>query len=197
LGPFLAKNFASTVSPYIVTMEALAPFRAPAQERAAGDPQPLPYMDSDANRAHGNFDITLEVHLSSAKMREQGMDPIRLSRGNFKDMYWTLAQMVTHHSVNGCNMQPGDLLGSGTVSGPTRDSRGAMIELTWDGDPFSEPPVLVPGTQRTPIKLPTGEERKFLADGDEVILKGYCEREGFRRIGFGECRGIVTPARSL
>lgn len=197
LGPFLAKNFATTVSPYIVTMEALAPFRAPAQERAAGDPQPLPYMDSDANRAHGNFDITLEVHLSSAKMREQGMDPVRLSRGNFKDMYWTLAQMVTHHSVNGCNLQPGDLLGSGTVSGPTRDSRGAMIELTWDGDPFSEPPVLVPGTQRTPIKLPTGEERKFLADGDEVILKGYCEREGFRRIGFGECRGIITPARSV
>jgi len=196
LGPFLAKNFASTVSPYIVTMEALAPFRAPAQERAASDPQPLPYMDSDANRAHGNFDITLEVHLSSAKMREQGMDPVRLSRGNFKDMYWTLAQMVTHHTVNGCNLQPGDLLGSGTVSGPTRGSRGAMIELTWDGDPFANPPVVAPGTQRTPIKLPTGEERKFIADGDEVILKGYCEREGFRRIGFGECRGIVTPARS-
>lgn len=197
LGPFLAKNFATTVSPYIVTMEALAPFRAPAQERAPGDPQPLPYMDSDHNRTHGNFDITLEVHLSSAKMREQGMDPIRLSRGNFKDMYWTVAQMVTHHSVNGCNLQPGDLLGSGTVSGPTRDSRGAMIELTWDGDPFSEPPVLVPGTQRTPIKLPTGEERKFLADGDEVILQGYCEREGFRRIGFGECRGIIQPARNI
>ncbi len=197
LGPFLAKNFATTVSPYIVTMEALAPFRCPAQERAAGDPQPLPYMDSDDNRASGGFDITLEVHLSSQQMRDKGIDPVRLTRGNFKDMYWTFAQMVAHHSVNGCNLQPGDLLGSGTVSGPTRDSRGAMIELTWDGDPFSDPPVVAPGTQRTPITLPTGEERKFLADGDEVILKGYCERDGYRRIGFGECRGIVTPARSV
>jgi fumarylacetoacetase len=195
LGPFLAKNFASTVSPYIVTMEALAPFRCPAFDRAAGDPQPMPYMDSAANRAAGGFDITLEVHLATAQMRDKGIAPVRLSKGNFRDMYWTLAQMVAHHTVNGCNLQPGDLLGSGTVSGNTRDSRGSLLELTWDGDPFANPPVVVPGTQRTPLKMPTGEERKFLQDGDEVIMKAYCEREGFRRIGFGECRGVILPAR--
>jgi fumarylacetoacetase len=197
LGPFLAKNFASTVSPFIVTMEALAPFRCPAFDRPAGDPQPLPYMNSPANRAAGGFDITLEVHLATAQMRDNGIAPVRLSKGNFRDMYWTLAQMVAHHTVNGCNLQPGDLLGSGTVSGTARDSRGSLLELTWDGDPFANPPVLVPGTQRTPLKLPTGEERKFLADGDEVIMKAYCEREGFRRIGFGECRGIITPAPAI
>ncbi len=196
LGPFLAKNFASTVSPYIVTMEALAPFRCAGSVRPEGDPQPLPYMDSAANRESGGFDITLEVWIASAQMREQGMEPIRLSKGNFRDMYWTLAQMVTHHTVNGCNLNPGDLLGSGTVSGTTRDSRGSLLELTWDGDPFAEPPVLVPGTQRTPIKLPTGEERRFIGDGDEIIMKAYCEREGYRRIGFGECRGIIEPARA-
>ncbi len=193
LGPFLAKNFASTVSPYIVTMEALAPFRCPAFDRAAGDPQPLPYMDSPSNRAAGGFDITLEVHLATAQMRDRNIAPVRISKGNFRDMYWTLAQMVAHHTVNGCNLQPGDLLGSGTVSGTARDSRGSLLELTWDGDPFATPPVLVPGTQRTPLKMPTGEERKFLQDGDEVIMKAYCERDGFRRIGFGECRGIITP----
>ncbi len=197
LGPFLAKNFATTVSPYIVTMEALAPFRCPAYERPAGDPSPLGYLTSDANTAHGGVDLNLEVYLSSEQMRAKGMDPVRISKGSFRDMYWTIGQMLTHHSVNGCAMQPGDLLGSGTVSNKTRDSRGCLLELTWDGDAFSDPPVLVPGTQRTPITLPTGEERKFLADGDEVILKGYCEREGFRRIGFGECRGIVRPARQI
>lgn len=197
LGPFLAKNFASTVSPYIVTMEALAPFRCEAQERDAGDPQPLAYMDSDANRKAGGIDITVEVHIASAKMREEGIDPVHLSTANFKDMYWTLAQMLTHHTVNGCNLQSGDLLGSGTISGTTRGARGSMLELTWDGDPFSNPPVVVPGTQRTPIVLPTGEERKFIADGDEIIMKAYCEREGFRRIGFGECRGIIEPAREI
>lgn len=197
LGPFLAKNFASTVSPYIVTMEALAPFRCPVAERAEGDPQPLLYMMNEQNQKQGGFDITLEVWIASEKMREQGMEPIRLSKGNFRDMYWTIAQMVTHHSVNGCNLNPGDLLGSGTVSGTTRDSRGSLLELTWDGDPFAEPPVLVPGTQRTPIKLPTGEERKFIGDGDEIIMKAYCEREGYRRIGFGECRGIIDPARPI
>ena len=196
LGPFLAKSFASTVSPYIVTMEALAPFRCPAFERDAGDPQPLPYMDSDANRKSGGFDITLEVHLSTQQMRDKGMAPVRLSKGNFRDMYWTFAQMVAHHTVNGCNLQPGDLLGSGTVSGTTRESRGSLLELTWDGDPFANPPVKAPGTQRTPIKLPTGEERKFLQNGDEVIMKAYCEREGYRRIGFGECRGVILPARA-
>lgn len=197
LGPFLAKSFATTVSPYIVTMEALAPFRVPAFQRDAGDPQPLPYLSSEANSAAGGFDITLEVHLSSERMRKEGLGPVKISTGNFKDMYWTLAQMLTHHASNGCNMQPGDLLGSGTVSGKTKGSRGCLLELTWNGDAFASPPKLVPGTDRTPIVLPTGEERKFLADGDEVIIKGYCEREGFRRIGFGECRGIVTPARSV
>lgn len=196
LGPFLAKNFATTVSPCIVTIEALAPFRAPAFERPQGDPRPLPYLDGAHNRAKGNFDITLEVYLSSEQMRRRGLAPVRISKGNFKDMYWTLGQMIAHHTVNGCNLRPGDLIASGTVSGPTRDSRGSMIELTWDGDPFATPPVVVPGTQRTPIRLPTGEERRFLDDGDEVILKGYCEREGFRRIGFGECRGVIAPARA-
>lgn len=197
LGPFLAKNFASTISPYIVTMEALAPYRCGAMERDANDPQPLAYMDSDENRAGGGFDIKVEVHIASAKMREQGMDPVHLSTGNMKDMYWTIAQMVTHHTVNGCNMNPGDLLGSGTISGPTRDSRGSMLEMSWDGDPFANPPISAPGTQRTPIVLPTGEERKFIADGDEVIMKAYCEREGYRRIGFGECRGIIEAARPV
>ncbi|MEO1007237.1 MAG: fumarylacetoacetase [Planctomycetota bacterium] len=197
LGPFLAKSFATSVSPYIVTMEALAPFRTPAFSRQAGDPQPLPYLTSEANTSAGGFDITLEVYLASEQMRQKKMDPVKLSTGNFRDMYWTLAQMLAHHSSNGCNMQPGDLLASGTVSGKTRDSRGCLLELTWNGDAFADPPKLVPGTDRTPITLPTGEERKFLADGDEVIIKGYCQREGFRRIGFGECRGVITPARSL
>jgi fumarylacetoacetase len=195
LGPFLAKSFATTVSPYIVTMEALAPFRTPAYERPAGDPQPLPYLTSEANTSAGGVDLTLEVYLQSAQMRSKSMDPIRLSRGSFKDMYWTIAQMLTHHASNGCNLQPGDLMASGTVSGPTREARGCLLELTWDGDPFANPPKVVPGTQRTPIELPTGETRKFLEDGDEVIIKGYCEREGFRRIGFGECWGAVSPAR--
>ncbi|MEZ6242201.1 MAG: fumarylacetoacetase [Phycisphaerales bacterium] len=194
LGPFLAKNFATTVSPYIVTMEALAPFRSPAMERAAGDPKPLGYLTSETNTKAGGVDITLEVFLSSKQMRDKGMAPVRLSRGSFRDMYWTIGQMLTHHASNGCQMQPGDLLASGTVSGPTRGARGCLLELTWDGDPWANPPKVVPGTQRTPIRLPTGEERKFLADGDEVIIKGYCEREGYRRIGFGECRGIIEPA---
>ncbi|MCC7388735.1 MAG: fumarylacetoacetase [Phycisphaerales bacterium] len=195
LGPFLAKNFASSVSPYIVTMEALAPFRTPAFERPAGDPRPLAYLDSEYNRSHGGIDITCEAYLASAAMRERGMAPVRLSKGSFRHMYWTLAQLVAHHTVNGCNLQPGDLLGSGTISGPTRDSRGCLLELTWDGDPWANPPKIVPGTQRTPIRLPTGEERKFLADGDEVIIRAYCEREGYRRIGFGECRGVIEAAR--
>lgn len=194
LGPFLAKNFATTVSPYIVTMEALAPFRIPAMERPPGDPQPLPHLDSPANRTAGGFDITLEVHLASKQMRDRGLSPVRLSKGNFRDMYWTVAQMIAHHTSNGCNLQPGDLLGSGTISGPTRDSRGCLLELTWDGDPWANPPVIKPTTARTPITLPTGETRRFLEDGDEVVIKGYCERDGFRRIGFGECRGIITPA---
>ncbi|HZW09647.1 MAG TPA: fumarylacetoacetase [Phycisphaerales bacterium] len=196
LGPFLAKNFATSVSPYVVTMEALAPFRCPPYARPEGDPRPLPYLDSEHNRSRGGIDITCEAYLASAEMRKRGLSPVRLSKGSFKHMYWTLAQFVAHHTVNGCNLQPGDLLASGTISGPTRDSRGCLLELTWDGDPWASPPTVVPGSQRTPIKLPTGEERKFLADGDEVIIKAYCEREGFRRIGFGECRGVIEPAVS-
>ncbi|MEL6797379.1 MAG: fumarylacetoacetase, partial [Planctomycetota bacterium] len=150
LGPFLAKSFATSVSPYLVTMEALAPFRAPAMQRPEGDPKPLPHLFDEHDQAHGGIDITLEVLLASKQMRDKGVEPIRLSKGSFKDMYWTIAQMVTHHASNGCNMQPGDLLGSGTVSGPTRDARGCLLELTWDGDPFASEPKLVPGTQRTP-----------------------------------------------
>jgi fumarylacetoacetase len=196
LGPFLAKNFATTVSPYIVTMEALAPFRTPAFKRPAGDPRPLPYLFSETNEALGGIDITVEAWLASKQMRDRGLSPIRLSRGSFKDMYWTIAQMLTHHASGGCAMQPGDLLASGTISGPSRDARGCLLELIWDGDPWATPPTVVPGTQRTPIELPTGEKRVFLADGDEVILKAYCEREGFRRIGFGECRGVIEPAKT-
>ncbi len=194
LGPFLAKSFATSVSPFVVTLEALAPFRAPRYERPAGDPAPLPHLDCDRDRDAGALDITLEVYLRSAEMKKRGMPPHRLSRGNFKDMYWTVAQMLTHHASNGCAMQPGDLLGSGTVSGPTRGSRGCLLELTWDGDPWANPPVKASGADRTPIELPSGERRKFLEDGDEVIIKGYCEREGFRRIGFGECRGEIVPS---
>ncbi|MCL4741999.1 MAG: fumarylacetoacetase [Phycisphaerales bacterium] len=194
LGPFLSKSFATTVSPFIVTMEALAPFRVPASERPPGDPRPLPYLDDEADRALGGIDITCEVWLASADMRRRGLSPVRLSRGSFRHMYWTIAQMIAHHTVNGCNLRPGDLLASGTVSGPARENRGCLLELTWDGDPWAEPPRVVPGSQRTPIELPTGEKRTFLQDGDEVIMRAFCEREGFRRIGFGECRGIVQPA---
>lgn len=179
LGPFLSKSFATSISPWIVTMEALAPFRAPAFQRPEGDPAPLPYLDSAENRARGGFDIKLEVLLSTAQMREQGLAPQRLSASSTQDLYWTFAQMVTHHTSNGCNLRAGDLLASGTVSGATKESVGSLIELTQRGV--------------EPIKLPTGEVRRFLQDGDEVILRGYCEREGFRRISFGECRGIILP----
>jgi fumarylacetoacetase len=191
LGPFLAKSFATTVSPWVITMEALAPFRCAALKRDEGDPAPMDYLHTDENQANGGVDIKLEVALATAKMRESGHAPQKLSSGSFTNMYWTIAQILTHHSSNGCNMQPGDLMASGTVSGTTRDSRGCLLELTWDGE-FGNP---VPGTQRTPIELPTGEERKFLGDGDELIISGYCQADGFRRIGFGQCAGIVAPAR--
>lgn len=190
LGPFLAKSFVTSVSPWVITMEALAPFRCPVLTRDEGDPQPMDYLHSESNTTHGGVDIKLEVSLASEKMRESGMAPQGLSRGSFTNMYWTVAQMLTHHSSNGCNLQAGDLMASGTISGQTRDSRGCLLELTWDGE-FGNP---VPGTQRTPIQLPTGEERKFLADGDELTISGYCEAEGFRRIGFGKCTGVVIPA---
>jgi fumarylacetoacetase len=183
LGPFLSKNFASTLSPWMVTMEALAPFRAPF-ERAAGDPQPLPYLDSSANRAQGAVSITLEVLLQTAKMREAGEAPVRLSRTNTtRAAYWTPAQLVAHHTVNGCNLQPGDLLGSGTLSGPDADEAGSLMELT--------------GSGKQPVALPNGERRSFLEDGDTLILRGWCEREGAVRIGLGEVSGTVEPARAI
>ena len=177
LGPFLAKNFATSISPWIVTLDALEPFRTAPFVRPPSDPQPLTYLLFDED--HG-IDITLEVSLRSAKMRDGNIEPMRLSRGNFRDMYWTIAQLITHHTSNGCNLRAGDLLASGTVSGPDKSSRGCLLELTWRGT--------------DPIELPTGETRKFLEDGDEVIMRGWCEREGVTRIGFGECRGLVTHA---
>ncbi len=177
LGPFLAKNFATTVSPWVVTLEALEPFRIRAYERPADDPSPLPYLSSSADRQRGGVDATLEVSLRTAGMRDSGLPPHRLSRSRMADLYWTLGQMFAHHTSNGCNLRPGDLFATGTISGAGKDARGCLLELTWRGS--------------EPITLPTGETRKFLEDGDEVIMRGYCERPGTTRIGFGECRGIV------
>jgi fumarylacetoacetase len=178
LGPFLAKSFATTISPWIVTMEALAPFRTPAFARPAQDPRPLPYLDSEQDRQRGGIDLTLEVYLRSARMRATGCDALRLSRSSLGDLYWTVAQLLTHHASNGCNLQPGDLLGSGTVSGPKDESRGCLLELTRRGV--------------DQITLPTGEQRSFLADGDEITFRGYCERAGFVSIGLGECSGTIA-----
>lgn len=181
LGPFLSKNFASTVSPWMVTMDALAPYRQ-AFTRPAGDPAPLPYLDSAANRAAGALDIELEVWLQTAQMRAAGNAGERLSRSNYADAYWTAAQLVAHHTVNGCNLRAGDMFGTGTLSGPKAGQGGSMLELSVGG--------------KAPITLANGETRTFLEDGDSIILKGYCQREGFRRIGFGECRGTVLAART-
>ncbi len=180
LGPFLAKNFATTISPFVVTMEALAPFRTPAFERDEDDPQPLPHLQSEHNKQFGGFDIKLEVYIQTPKMRESGEKPFMISRSNMKDLYWTIGQMLAHHASNGCNLQTGDLMATGTVSGREKSERGCLLEMTWRG--------------KEPIELPNGEQRRFLEDGDEIIMKGFCEREGFRRIGFGECRGIILPA---
>ncbi|MGP0071121.1 MAG: fumarylacetoacetase [Bryobacteraceae bacterium] len=173
LGPFLAKNFATSISPWIVTLDALEPFRSSAPARPSGDPQPLPYLQGSGDSA---FRITLEVWLRSAKMQA----PVRVSQSDFASLYWTLSQMIAHHSSNGCPLRPGDLLGSGTVSGLEKPNQGCLLELTRRG--------------ADPLQLPTGETRAFLEDGDEVILKGWCEASGFRRIGLGECRGLILPA---
>jgi fumarylacetoacetase len=183
LGPFLAKSFATSVSPWVVTLEALAPYRVPAFARPEGDPRPLPYLAHDENEAHGGIDVRLEALLSSKAMRERGLPALAVSRGNLRDLYWTLAQMVAHHASNGCNLRPGDLIASGTVSGEGKEARGCLLERTWRGS--------------EPLALPGGEERRFLEDGDQVILRGHCEREGFARIGFGECRGEVTGTDDL
>jgi fumarylacetoacetase len=180
LGPFLAKNFATTISPFVVTMEALAPFRTNAFVRDEGDPQPLPHLYSEKNQKFGGLDINLEVYLQTKKMRDENVEPFLLSKSNTKDLYWTIGQMLTHHASGGCNLQTGDLMATGTVSGKEKDQRGCLLELTWRG--------------KEPIELPNGETRRFLEDYDEIIMKGYCEREGFRRIGFGECRGMLLPA---
>lgn len=180
LGPFLAKNFASTISPWVVTLEALEPFRAPLAPRADGDPQPLSYLSSAHDAALGGFAITVEVWLRTPKMREENVPAVRLSQGSALDLYWTFAQMLTHHASSGCNLRPGDLLGSGTISGPSPDSRGCLLELTRRG--------------AEPLALPNGETRGFLMDGDEVIMTAFAEREGAGRIGFGRCVGEVRAA---
>jgi fumarylacetoacetase len=172
LGPFLAKNFATSISPWVVTREALAPFRSEVPRRPDEDPQPLPHLRADAVA----YRITLEVWLRSTRMRE----PVLVSQGDFSAMYWTLGQMIAHHASNGCPIRTGDLIGSGTVSGPEKRNRGCLLEITSRG--------------REPLELPGGETRRFLEDGDEVILRGWCEQPGFRRIGLGECRGVVLPA---
>jgi fumarylacetoacetase len=181
LGPFLAKNFASTISPWIVTLEALAPFRV-AFERVAGDPQPLPSLSSNENTAAGAFDVALEVLLTTQKSRSDQAPPALLSRSNFKEAYWNVAQLLTHHTVNGCNLQPGDLLGTGTLSGPEQGQEGSLLELNQGG--------------KNPITLPWGEERIFLQDHDEVILRASCAKPGYPTISLGECSGTVLPARS-
>jgi fumarylacetoacetase len=180
LGPFLAKSFATTVSPWVVTLEALAPFRCPSFARGTDDPMPLPYLSSIANASRGGIDLRLDVAIQSARMREQDITPVTIGRSSLRELYWTVAQMLAHHTSNGCNLRPGDMLGTGTVSGPEDENRGCLLELTSNG--------------RQPLTLPGGEERSYLVDGDEVTLRGYCEREGFRRIGFGECRGTVIAA---
>ncbi len=180
LGPFLGKSFATTISPFVVTMEALAPFRVPAFEREEGDPKPLGYLDDDTNKKFGGLDIKLDVYIQTKKMRDEGDEPHLLSRSNLKDLYWTIGQMLTHHASNGCNLQVGDLMATGTVSGKEDSERGCLLEMTKRGS--------------EPVELPNGEIRKFLEDYDEIIMKGFCEREGYRRIGFGECRGMVLPA---
>ena len=178
LGPFLAKDFATTVAPWVVTMEALAPFRVPAAPRPADDPAPLPHLDSAWNRASGGVALGLEVAIASARMRERGLAPLTLGRAGFDGMYWTLAQLLAHHASNGCELRPGDLLGSGTVSGPGRSELGCLLELTRRGT--------------EPVRLPTGETRGFLEDGDEIVMTGWCERPGRVRIGLGECRGTIV-----
>ena len=180
LGPFLSKSFASTLSPWIVTMEALAPFRS-AFTRPETDPQPLPYLDGVKNSESGQLDITMEVLIQTSKMRAAGEAPTRLTIGLASQAaYWTAAQLVAHHTVNGCNLRTGDLLGSGTLSGPTADSAGSLLELTQGG--------------KTAIELPNGEKRTFLQDGDAIVLRGWCEKPGRMRIGFGHASGVVERA---
>lgn len=180
LGPFLSKSFATSVSPWVVTPEALEPFRCAQPARPEGDPQPLPYLYDENDQQQGALDIELEVLLLTAAMRDKGLSAQRIALSSTTNMYWTVAQMVAHHSVNGCSLQPGDLFGSGTLSGASADSLGSLLEITQGG--------------KQALELPNGETRTFLEDGDEIILKARCRRDGFASIGFGECRGRVLPA---
>ncbi len=180
LGPFLAKNFGTTVSPWVVTREALLPFRVPAFARSQGDPAPLPHLFDAADQTQGGFGITMEAYLATEKMRRGGLAPHLLSRTSFAAIYWTVAQMVAHHASNGCNLLTGDLFGSGTVSGPDKSSLGSLLEITMRG--------------AEPVKLPTGEQRAFIEDGDEIIFRGFAEKPDYPRIGFGECRAVILPA---
>ncbi len=181
LGPFLSKSFITSISPWVVTAEALEPFRRAQPARPQGDPQPLPYLLDANDQAHGALDIELEVLLMTASMREQNLPAQRLGLSNSLNMYWTAAQLVAHHSVNGCQLQPGDLFGSGTLSGPDQSQLGSLLEITEGG--------------KHPVELASGEVRKFLEDGDEIIFRARCKREGFASIGFGECCGKVVAAR--
>ncbi|MDP9065273.1 MAG: fumarylacetoacetate hydrolase family protein, partial [Pseudomonadota bacterium] len=175
---FLAKNFLTSISPWIVSPEALAPFRIAQAPRPAGDPRPLPYLWSDTDQASGALDIELEVWLRTDTMRRNGAAPAPLSRSNTRHLYWTAAQMLTHHTSGGCNLRAGDLFGSGTVSAP--GGAGSLLELSRGGT--------------RPVQLPNGETRAFLRDGDEVILTARAQRPGFASIGFGECRGVIAAA---
>lgn len=180
LGPFLSKSFATSISPWVVTLDALEPYRVPSPQRPEGDPEPLPYLASEAVRTRGAFDIQMEVYLQSLQMRDAALPPARLSRSSLRHLYWTPSQMLTHHTSNGCPMRTGDLLATGTVSGPEDSSRGCLLEITERG--------------AKPLTLPTGETRSFLEDGDEVILRAWCEKPGHPRISLGECRGTVVAA---
>lgn len=180
LGPFLSKSFATSVSPWVVTPEALEPFRCAQPARPEGDPKPLPHLYDEQDQQQGALDIELEVLLLTDGMCKKGLPPQRIALSSTRNMYWTVAQMVTHHSVNGCSLQPGDLFGSGTLSGSSADSLGSLLEITQGG--------------KQPLELPSGETRTFLEDGDEIILKARCRRDGHVSIGFGECRGRVMPA---
>jgi len=180
LGPFLAKSFHTTVSPWVITAEALAPFRVAQPTRPDGDPTPLPYLWDDADQRGGALGLELSVSLLTAAMRERGLPPHRLTTGPASNMYWTVAQIVTHHASNGCNLTPGDLLGTGTISAPTRDGFGSLFELTRNG--------------AEPLTLPNGETRAFLETGDEVILTASASRDGYASIGFGACRAQILPA---
>lgn len=180
LGPFLAKNFQTSISPWVITPEALAPFRAPQPPRPNGDPAPLPHLFDTADQSNGALDLTLEVTIHTARMRAENQPPARLSIGNALHLYWTPAQMVAHHASNGCDLHPGDLFGTGTISSPEPTGWGALMEITRGG--------------RDPLTLPNGETRKFLEDGDEITLHARARRDGYASIGFGACRGLVLPS---